>query len=116
MMRALRVVRAQLRASIATALQYRFDFAVNGTLALLWMGVTLVPLIVVFGAVRPALKAIGSQPMMVSAQAPAPAIESAASNRTESASSQLEGMRQIARADPATVANVVKAWVGDPKA
>ena len=49
MMRALRVVRAQLRASIATALQYRFDFAVNGTLALLWMGVTLVPLIVVFG-------------------------------------------------------------------
>ncbi len=81
--------------------------------ALLFLMLTL---IVVFGAVRPALKAIGSQPMMVSAQAPAPAIESAASNRTESASSQLEGMRQIARADPATVANVVKAWVGDPKA
>ena len=49
-MRALRVVRAQLRASIATALQYRFEFAVEGALALLWMGVTLVPLIVVFGA------------------------------------------------------------------
>jgi flagellar M-ring protein FliF len=81
--------------------------------ALLFLMLTL---IVVFGAVRPALKAIGSQPMMVSAQAPAPAIESAASNRTESSSSQLEGMRQIARADPATVANVVKAWVGDPKA
>ncbi|HMC33429.1 MAG: ABC transporter permease [Deltaproteobacteria bacterium 13_1_20CM_2_69_21] len=48
-MRALRVVRAQLRASIATALQYRFEFAVEGALALLWMGVTLVPLIVVFG-------------------------------------------------------------------
>jgi len=47
-MRALRVVRAQLRASIATALQYRFEFAVEGALALLWMGVTLVPLIVVF--------------------------------------------------------------------
>src|SRR5207253_2096917 len=48
-MRALRGVRAQLRASIATALQYRFEFAVEGALALLWMGVTLVPLIVVFG-------------------------------------------------------------------
>jgi flagellar M-ring protein FliF len=81
--------------------------------ALLFLMLTL---IVVFGAVRPALKAIGSQPMMVSSQAPAPAIESAASNRTESTSSQLEGMRQIARADPATVANVVKAWVGDTKA
>src|SRR5205823_912658 len=33
-----------------TALQYRFEFAVEGALALLWMGVTLVPLIVVFGA------------------------------------------------------------------
>jgi ABC-2 type transport system permease protein len=49
MMRALRVVRAQLRAAMATALQYRFEFAVEGALALLWMGVTLVPLIVVFG-------------------------------------------------------------------
>jgi len=49
MMRALRVVRAQLRASVAVALQYRFEFAVEGALALLWMGVTLVPLVVVFG-------------------------------------------------------------------
>ena len=47
MMRALRVVRAQLRASVAVALQYRFEFAVEG--ALVWMGVTLVPLVVVFG-------------------------------------------------------------------
>src|SRR5207248_11046936 len=47
--RALRVVRAQLRASVAVALQYRFEFAVEGALALLWMGVTLVPLVVVFG-------------------------------------------------------------------
>ncbi len=49
MMRALRVVRAQLRASIAIALQYRLEFAVEGGLALLWVGVTLFPLIVVFG-------------------------------------------------------------------
>ncbi len=50
MMRAVRVVRAQLRASVAIALQYRLEFAVEGALALLWVGVTLFPLIVVFGA------------------------------------------------------------------
>ncbi|MGZ6124869.1 MAG: ABC transporter permease [Myxococcales bacterium] len=49
MMRPLRVVRAQLRASIAVALTYRLEFAVEGALALLWIGVTLVPLLVVFG-------------------------------------------------------------------
>ena len=50
MRRTLRVIRAQLRASLAIALQYRFEFTVEGALALLWMGVTLVPLLVVFGA------------------------------------------------------------------
>ena len=49
MMRLLRVVRAQLRASLALALQYRLEFVVEGALALLWMAVTLVPLLVVFG-------------------------------------------------------------------
>jgi ABC-2 type transport system permease protein len=50
MKRLLTIVRAQLRASIALALQYRLDFVVEGLLALLWMGVTLVPVLVVFGA------------------------------------------------------------------
>jgi ABC-2 type transport system permease protein len=49
MMRMLRVVRAQLRASLSLALQYRLEFVVEGLLALLWMAVTLVPLLVVFG-------------------------------------------------------------------
>ena len=49
MMRLLRVVRAQLRASLALALQYRLEFFVEGLLALLWIAVTLVPLLVVFG-------------------------------------------------------------------
>jgi len=49
MMRALRVVRALMHASVALALQYRIEFAVEGALALLWMAVTLVPLLVVFG-------------------------------------------------------------------
>ncbi len=47
--RLLRVVRAQFRASLALALQYRLEFVVEGLLALLWMAVTLVPLLVVFG-------------------------------------------------------------------
>jgi viologen exporter family transport system permease protein len=49
MIRALRVVRAQLHASIAIALQYRLEFAVEGALALLWIAVTVFPLLVVFG-------------------------------------------------------------------
>jgi ABC-2 type transport system permease protein len=49
MKRLLAIVRAQLRASAAMALQYRLDFVVEGLLALLWMAVTLVPVLVVFG-------------------------------------------------------------------
>lgn len=49
MRRALAVLRAQLRASVSLAAQYRLDFVVEGLLALLWMGVTLVPVYVVFG-------------------------------------------------------------------
>ena len=48
-MRMLAVIRAQLRASLSLALQYRLDFVVEGALALLWTAVTLVPVYVVFG-------------------------------------------------------------------
>ena len=74
----------------------------------------MLTLIVVFGVVRPALKAISAQTVFVSAEAPSPAIE-APSARSELAASHIDQMRQIARNDPATVANVVKAWVGDAK-
>jgi flagellar M-ring protein FliF len=80
--------------------------------AMLFLVLTL---IVVFGVVRPALKAIASQTLVLPADAAPPAIESSAP-RLDLPSSQLDQMRQIARADPATVANVVKAWVGDTKA
>jgi ABC-2 type transport system permease protein len=50
MKRALAVIRAQLRGSLALAVQYRLDFVVEGLLALLWIGVTLVPVLVVFQA------------------------------------------------------------------
>jgi ABC-2 type transport system permease protein len=44
-----RLLWIQLRASLATAMQYRADFVVDGLLSLWWMIWTLVPLSVVFG-------------------------------------------------------------------
>jgi flagellar M-ring protein FliF len=80
--------------------------------AVLFLTLTL---ILVFGVVRPALKAISSQPVVVSSLGQSPVVESAPSPRAELPTSQFDQMRQIARSDPATVANVVKAWVGDAK-
>ncbi len=44
----LQVARALLRASLTLALQYRVEFFIEGGLALLWTGVTLVPVFVVY--------------------------------------------------------------------
>jgi ABC-2 type transport system permease protein len=44
-----RLLGVQFRTSAATAMQYRVDFIVEGVIAVLWLGVTLVPLLVVFG-------------------------------------------------------------------
>ena len=74
----------------------------------------MLTLIVVFGVVRPALKAIGSQPALLAAEASPPAIVAGPAPK-ELPAAQLDQMRQIARSDPATVANVVKAWVGEAK-
>jgi len=41
--------RAQVSISTLTAMQYRADFIVRGLIAILWMGVTLVPILVIFG-------------------------------------------------------------------
>ncbi len=49
MARYLRLLAVQLRASTMLALQYRLEFALQGALALLWTGSSLVPLLVVFG-------------------------------------------------------------------
>lgn len=83
----------------------------------------MLTLIVVFGVVRPALKAIATVPRPVP---PPPAPEAmAAAGAAPGALPQLEvsapnpaleNLRNIAKNDPATVANVVKAWVGDSKA
>jgi ABC-2 type transport system permease protein len=46
--RYLRLLTVQVRTSLTLSVQYRFDFFVEGALALVWLGVTLVPLLVVF--------------------------------------------------------------------
>ena len=85
----------------------------EGGKALLFLALTG---IVVFGVLRPALKMIAETPT------PAPAALEAAAMAAEPAAlaapashtaTTLEGLRQIAKSDPAAVANVVKSWVGD---
>jgi len=49
-----RLLRLQFRMSGITAMQYRADFIVRGLLAVMWIGVTLLPFAVVFGS-RPAI-------------------------------------------------------------
>ncbi len=49
MLRYLRLLGIQLRASTAVAMQYRVDFLVQGALALFWTSWSLVPILVVFG-------------------------------------------------------------------
>jgi ABC-2 type transport system permease protein len=49
MKRYLRLLWVQLRASLATAMQYRSDFFVDGAMSLWWVAWTTVPLLVVFG-------------------------------------------------------------------
>jgi ABC-2 type transport system permease protein len=44
-----RLLRLQLGVSALTAMQYRADFLVRGLIAVLWMVVTLAPILIVFG-------------------------------------------------------------------
>ncbi|GAB4472990.1 MAG: flagellar basal-body MS-ring/collar protein FliF [Burkholderiaceae bacterium] len=71
-------------------------------------------MIVVFGVVRPALRAMAAaqqRPAQETPQQPAQLAMSASAGETTGVS-PLEQVRQLAKNDPATVANVVKAWVG----
>ena len=66
-------------------------------------------LIVVFGVVRPALKSFAEAPRA----APQPLLQAATPTPAGPApSTPLAQMRELAKNDPATVANVVKTWVG----
>jgi flagellar M-ring protein FliF len=85
--------------------------AKEGGKALLFL---LLTVIVVFGVVRPALRNIGARPQVLPAPGETPGQPAlpAAKQETGPTLSPLEQMRQLAKNDPATVANVVKAWVG----
>lgn len=50
----LRLFGVQVRTSLALGMQYRLDFLIEGAVSVFWLGVTLVPLLVVFGK-RPAI-------------------------------------------------------------
>ena len=94
-----------------------------------WVALPLVALIIVFGLVRPALKMGRSaspnrqltatvqdplslpEPQAAAAGAPGPAL---LATPTSGPQAQLEDIRQLARQNPATVANVVRTWVNQP--
>lgn len=48
MLRYLRLLFIQLRASVLLAMQYRYDFLIDGALSLFWTATAVVPLLVVF--------------------------------------------------------------------
>ena len=76
----------------------------------------LLTMIVVFGVVRPALKAVATapkpQPQPLPSPEPVAALPQPDENRPKS---PIDQVRDLAKNDPATVANVVKAWVGEGK-
>ncbi|MCU0940006.1 MAG: flagellar M-ring protein FliF [Burkholderiaceae bacterium] len=82
--------------------------------ALLFLMLTM---IVVFGVVRPALKAVATAPKApvrpLAAPEPVAALPQPDENRPRT---PIDQVRDLAKSDPATVANVVKAWVGEGKA
>jgi flagellar M-ring protein FliF len=86
--------------------------AQEGGKALLFLVLTA---ILVFGVFKPAVKSIGAAPAPVAAAAAAPAPELAAPPAGPRPPA-LESVRQIAKSDPASVANVVKVWVADGRA
>jgi ABC-2 type transport system permease protein len=49
MRHALRILGVQMRINTAAAMQYRADFVIQGVMAIVWVGVTLLPLTVLFG-------------------------------------------------------------------
>ena len=83
--------------------------AKEGGKALLFLVLTA---IVVFGVLRPAMNTIGTAPAVAEAAPATPPALAAPAGPPPS----IEGMRQIAKTDPAAVANVVKTWVGEARA
>ncbi|TFZ08346.1 flagellar basal-body MS-ring/collar protein FliF [Ramlibacter humi] len=106
-----------------------------------WLGLPLAALVVILGFIRPALKtarapaaprlsatvrdaielapadggASGVTKVSVEPDADAPALlPTAEASRQQARTTQLDHIRQLAKADPATVANVVRNWASQP--
>ncbi len=72
----------------------------------------LLTLVVVFGVVRPAMRTMAAAPERAALPEPADVPSLQAATPTEKVRSPIDDVRELAKADPGTVANVVKAWVG----
>ena len=46
-----RLLAIQVRTSLTLGMQYRLDFLIEGAVSIFWVGVTLIPLLVVFGTI-----------------------------------------------------------------
>jgi len=95
-----------------------------------WIAVPLAALVIILGLVRPALRTARLLPAprlaatvqdAVTLEAPAGGVPLAMSHsmgandpRMQTRQVQLEGIRQLAKQDPATVANVVRNWASQP--
>jgi flagellar M-ring protein FliF len=97
-----------------------------------WIALPLAALVVVFGFVRPALRsmrappplrvsatiedpvALGAPPAELAADGSPALLPTAEGARLQARNAQLENIRQLARSDPATVANVVRNWSSQP--
>ena len=98
-----------------------------------WLALPVLALIIILGLVRPAMRALRvGQPRLleatvqdaISLATPAPALRadaakpavlhSAQSAKLQSRETQLETIRQLARQNPATIANVVRDWSSQP--
>jgi flagellar M-ring protein FliF len=98
-----------------------------------WLGLPVLALIIILGLVRPAVRAARlAQPRMLEAtvqdaislatpppalQAPGPKpalLPTAQATKMQSRDVQLENIRQLARQNPGTVANVVRDWASQP--
>jgi flagellar M-ring protein FliF len=97
-----------------------------------WIALPLAALVVVFGFVRPALRGmrtappirvsatiedpvtLGAPPIAGIGDSGTPLLPTAEAARLQTRNAQLENIRQLARQDPATVANVVRNWSTQP--
>ena len=78
--------------------------------ALLFLVLTV---IVVFGVVRPAMKTMLPPPKRLPPPEPSTVAQLTAGRAMDAAGSPIDQVRALAKTDPGTVANVVKAWVGN---